>query len=44
VQLTDFAFLVPLLAVALVARWLLSDTGGRQASASKIHATSSYNR
>ena len=44
-QLADFAFLVPLLAVALVARWLFSDTGGaRSANAAKIHATSNYNR
>ncbi len=44
-QLADFAFLVPLLAVALVARWLFLDTGGaKSANAAKIHATSNYNR
>jgi hypothetical protein len=44
-QLADFAFLVPLLAVVLVARWLFLDTGGaKSASAAKIHATSNYNR
>jgi len=44
-QLTDLIFLIPLIGVALVCRWMFAeDSSAKSASASKIHGTSNYNR
>ena len=44
-QLTDFVFLIPLIGVVLVCRWMFAeDSSAKSASASKIHGTSNYNR